>query len=153
MASYTIQEKYRRGFLIAASLFFYAYNDFGLTINFLLLILASYLLAYILKLTSYNKYIFSLGLVLLVSYLLYFKYLNFITSNLYRFFSSSIPIAEQLALPLGVSFFTFTALSYVVDMYRERTITPFFEYLNYMTFFPKLISGPLVKISEFKAGP
>lgn len=150
---YILQDRYRLPFLILASLFFYAYNDFTLTINFVIFILANYLVAILLKKSKYNKWVLGIGIAGLVTYLLYFKYLYFITSNLNTWFGGSVSIVDQVALPLGISFFIFTAISYLVDSYRSQTISSFSDYLHFMTFFPKLISGPLVSLREFNYTP
>lgn len=150
---YTIQDRYRVVFLIAASLFFYAYNDWGLTLNFLGFIILTYLMNVLLVKSGYKKSILAIGLVGLVGYLFYFKYLNFITTNLNMIFGSLIPVVEQIALPLGVSFFTFSAISYMVDIYRTKQNASFVSYLHYITFFPKLISGPLINHREMEYTP
>lgn len=150
---YVLPDRYRPASLIIASLFFYVYNDLPLTLNFLGFIFLTYAVSRLLKISNYSKWMLGLGLVGLVSYLLYFKYLNFLTANLNSWLGPSVPMFEQVALPLGVSFFTFSAISYLIDSYRTKTVARFIDYLHYITFFPKLISGPLVSLREFNYTP
>lgn len=81
--------------------------------------------------------------------LLYFKYYNFAVTNLNRLFGSEISLLS-LAAPLGISFITFSAISYFVDIYR-RDAKPgsFLDTALYLTFFPKVISGPIVLWKDF----
>ena len=77
------------------------------------------------------------------------KYLDFFTYSANSLFGSSIPLAG-LALPIGISFFTFQGLSYTMDVYREPEVgtRSFRELLLYISFFPQLIAGPIVKYHD-----
>ena len=78
-----------------------------------------------------------------------FKYTGFLVGTVNNLFSLSIPVPE-IALPVGISFFTFQALSYVIDVYRgdARVQKNYFSVLLYITFFPQLIAGPIVKYRD-----
>jgi alginate O-acetyltransferase complex protein AlgI len=151
LLNYVIKKEYRVIFLILASLLFYAYTDWGLTKSFMAFILITYFFGQILKFLGYNKLLFGIGIVALVIYLFYFKYLNFFTTNLNSIFGSSIPVVNRIAFPLGVSFFTFSAISYLIDSFNEKKTANFLDYVHYITFFPKLVSGPIVRLSDFNA--
>ena len=77
------------------------------------------------------------------------KYTNFFISNVNMFFGTSINFAS-IALPLGISFYTFQILSYVIDLYRGKVKLQknFFYLLLYVSFFPQLIAGPIVRYAD-----
>lgn len=147
--NYFLQERYRPLFLILSSLIFYAYNDMDLTSNFVLFILITYLFSFILTKSQYNPILFGAGIICMILYLLYFKYLNFFVDSINAFTQASLTISTQIIFPLGVSFFTFSSISYLIDTYRTRKNTSFLSYVHYITFFPKLVSGPIVRIGDF----
>jgi D-alanyl-lipoteichoic acid acyltransferase DltB (MBOAT superfamily) len=86
----------------------------------------------------------------------FFKYFDFFSDTLNQSLGLSLPLLNLL-LPIGISFFTFQAISYVVDVYRGRTpLAKLFDYAIYAAFFPHLVAGPIVRASEFVpqlAGP
>lgn len=94
------------------------------------------------------------GLVVNLLVLLYFKYANFLldtTHSLAHYFhlSWSLPQALDIILPLGISFYTFEAISYMVDVYRgDKPARNWLEYNFYIMYFPHLISGPIVRFHE-----
>lgn len=88
------------------------------------------------------------GLLFDFSLLFYFKYLNFTLDNINRLFSTSLSW-EKIALPLGISFYTFQQVSFVIDSYeRKMPRYPFLEYGVFVSFFPQLIAGPIVLHQE-----
>jgi len=99
------------------------------------------------------KFLF-LGIFINIGLLFYFKYLTFFTENLIAFsniFGAQLhPVVINIILPLGISFYTFQTISYTVDVYR-RNIDPeksFLLYACYVTFFPQLVAGPILRASE-----
>ncbi len=80
----------------------------------------------------------------------FFKYWGFLLENVNALLGTSIPI-RQLGMPLGVSFFTFSTLSFLFDIYRDRAPAPknILNFALYVSFFPKLVSGPIVSYAEF----
>jgi len=78
--------------------------------------------------------------------LMYYKYADFFIGNINVILRTSIPLL-RLALPLGISFYTFQALSYTIDVYRGNTAMQrnFFTFSTYLTLFPQLIAGPIVR--------
>ena len=138
-------------FLVLASFVFYGYNN----PSYVPIIVASILVNYALSqmmLTSEKKMIrlplMLLGLALNLGVLFYFKYHDFFAENVNRFFGTGFAL-HRLALPLGISFFTFQQLSYVIDSYR-RTVPRYniLDYALFVTFFPQLVAGPIVLHSE-----
>lgn len=88
----------------------------------------------------------TLIVVIILSPLLYFKYSNFLLSSINGLFARNLSLLD-LALPVGISFFTFQAISYVVDVYRGRFTmrVSFLEFLFYLSFFPLLLAGPITR--------
>lgn len=89
------------------------------------------------------------GIVFNLALIFYFKYYDFFISNMNVLFRQDWAL-KHIALPLGISFFTFQQISYVVDCYREKEVISyrFIEYAAYVTFFPQLVAGPIVMHSE-----
>ena len=88
------------------------------------------------------------GVVLNLLLLGYFKYLNFTIGNINTLFGSDIPM-RNILLPLGISFFTFQQIGYLVDIYRRDEVKPaFVDYALFVSFFPQLVAGPIVSGRE-----
>ena len=140
----------KNALLLAASLIFYA---FGQPV-YLPLLLVSVLLNYICGLLAAGKYP-KLGVALAVAggigMLAVFKYADFAIRTVNGLFGLSLPLTG-IALPIGISFFTFQGLSYVVDVYRDRSAVSrsFVKVLLYISFFPQLIAGPIVKYHDIE---
>ncbi|MBQ3329931.1 MAG: MBOAT family protein [Ruminococcus sp.] len=143
--------KFRNGLLIVASLVFYAYGE---PIYVLLMIFSSvlnYICARFVRTGKHgkNKAALILAVIVNLGILGIFKYTGFLVGTVNDIFSLSIPV-PQIALPVGISFFTFQALSYVVDVYRgdAEVQKNYFNVLLYISFFPQLIAGPIVKYRD-----
>ncbi|OFY94502.1 MAG: hypothetical protein A2309_08775, partial [Bacteroidetes bacterium RIFOXYB2_FULL_35_7] len=150
---------YQRGkfmtslWVVTFSLFFY-YKSSG--IFFLLILLTSvsdFLIAQQIKKAKTKRAKRSwLFLALLFSFgiLGYFKYTNFILFNISKIIESNFAFLE-IILPVGISFYTFQSVSYVLDIYWEKMkpTKNFLDYAFFLTFFPQLVAGPIVKASHF----
>lgn len=138
-------------FLVLASFLFYGYNNPSYVPIIVCSILVNYALSQMM-LVSVKKIVrlplMLLGLGLNLGVLFYFKYHDFFASNMNAFFGTNLAL-YRLALPLGISFFTFQQLSYVIDSYR-RTVPRYniLDYALFVTFFPQLVAGPIVLHSE-----
>jgi alginate O-acetyltransferase complex protein AlgI len=98
--------------------------------------------------TGRRKLVMGLGITANILLLGYFKYANFFMETLNSVFGSSFTISA-IMLPLAISFFTLQQIAYLVDTYRgERYKYSFWDYCLFVTFFPKLISGPIVRMKE-----
>lgn len=98
-----------------------------------------------------KRFLLALGIVLNLGLLFYFKYYDFFVENLNAVFGSSF-VLKKILLPLGISFFTFQQLSFLVDTYRGETPKyRFTEYALFVSFFPQLVAGPIVNHSEMIA--
>lgn len=138
--------------LIAASLFFYAWWNPVFLPFILFSLLINYFIGVQQTLLNTNLILKKIWLIVGISanlgILFYFKYANFLTQIIYQLFHIIRPL-DSIILPLGISFFTFTQIGYLVDCYRNETpkynIT---HYCLFVTFFPHLIAGPIVHHHE-----
>jgi alginate O-acetyltransferase complex protein AlgI len=137
--------------LIAASLFFYSYWLPPYVLLLLGSILGNFALGRVLlhQRAEHNKTVLlTLGVVANIAMIAYFKYANFFLENIADLFGNHYT-AVNIALPLGISFFTFQQISFLVDVYKKRLNEVSFEdYVLFISFFPQLIAGPIVTQSE-----
>lgn len=160
LVTFIVPKKIKYIWLLVASYYFYmCWNA-----SYALLILFSTLVTYLgglgiewckaqawdeNKIRKSKKACVTIGLVLNIGVLCYFKYTNFLLDNLKRLFGMihielNIPEVDIL-LPVGISFFTFQALSYLIDVYRDEIYAEknFFRYALFVSFFPQLVAGPI----------
>ena len=140
--------KVQNGLLLVASLLFYAYGEPVYVFLMLLSALCNYVFAWLLD--KYQKKIFLvLAVVVNLGLLGVFKYTGFLLSNLNAVLGLNLPI-PQISLPIGISFFTFQALSYVIDVSRGQVALQknYGKLLLYISFFPQLIAGPIVRYKD-----
>ncbi len=144
--------KVRNALLIIASLVFYAYGEPIFVILMLLSSAVNYLGALLITHIKKSKPILIFNIIFNLGMLVLFKYTPFIISTINSVFSSKLPVPE-ITLPIGISFFTFQALSYVVDVYKKKVEVQknYFNVLLYISFFPQLIAGPIVKYKDISA--
>ena len=142
----------RLRWLLLASLFFYAWGEPKNIAIMLLVCLVNYGGAIAISKVRSKKgklalLVGDVSLTLLV--LVYFKYFNFILDNVNIAFHQSFA-AKDIIMPLGISFFIFQALSYVIDVYRKEVEpqTSFYRLTLYISFFPQLIAGPIVQYHD-----
>ncbi len=149
------KEKYRNYILLAASIFFYSYGEPRFVFVMLGSIFINYIIAVFIDRSQgmpKGRLIAKLWLLadicLNLGILFVYKYLDFTISTVNTVFKTSIPLVGT-ALHIGISFFTFQALSYVIDVYRGKVKVqknPLYLAL-YISFFPQLIAGPIVRYS------
>ncbi len=138
-------QKIRNGLLLIASLLFYAFGE----PVYVFLMLASTLFNYIFArlFTEKNrKLLLVLAVIVNIGLLGIFKYTGFLLTNINSLLGLSIQVPD-IPLPIGISFFTFQALSYVIDVYRGNVAVQknYAKLLLYISFFPQLIAGPIVR--------
>jgi len=140
---YLAMEKAIIWWLIIASLLFYAWWS----IYYLGLLLISVIVNYCLHkllLKSPSRYILTLGTVLNLATLAYFKYADFLIENFNGIFGAEVPLLHVI-LPLAISFFTFQQISFLFDTYHKKiSDCSFAKYCLFVVFFPQLIAGPIV---------
>lgn len=142
---------YAKLFMTGMSFWFYGYyNSFYLWI-LLASIFFNFVFSVLMERTGkpgIRRSLLAAGLLGNIGLLFYFKYFNFFIDNCNYFLHTDIHL-EKIALPLGISFFTFQQLSFVVERYRGRA--PHYslpDYMFFVSFFPQLIAGPIVLHSE-----
>ena len=139
--------------LIAVSLLFYAYGEPVYVLLMISSIIISYIFGRLLGTENKKKrqWILAIAVVINIGLLVVFKYLDMMVQTVNQLCGSEIPLVG-LALPIGISFFTFQALSYVIDVYR-REVEPqknLWNVMLYISFFPQLIAGPIVKYHDIQ---
>ena len=139
----------RNVWLLLASLFFYAWGEPKFVFVMMLFILLNYGFGYGLDVAdraSVRKCLLAVAVVCNLSLLFIYKYLDFTIETINRVFPDSLTV-RGMRLPIGISFFTFQSVSYVVDVYRKKSSAQK-NPLNvglYIAFFPQLIAGPIVR--------
>ncbi len=140
--------KARNILLIIASLLFYSFGEPVYVILMVASALANYICA--LAMGKFNrKAVLVISVIINIGTLCVFKYAGFFVETINGISGANIPV-PQIMLPIGISFFTFQALSYVIDVYRGnvKAQTNFAKILLYISFFPQLIAGPIVKYKD-----
>jgi D-alanyl-lipoteichoic acid acyltransferase DltB (MBOAT superfamily) len=144
------KEKAAKIFLLLMSLWFYGYFNPSYLLIIVGSILANFCISKAMERAEDKpkKLLLILGIIFNVGLIFYFKYYDFFISNINIVFGSDF-ILRHIVLPLGISFFTFQQISFVVDSYRGQTKGySFWEYALFVAFFPQLVAGPIVLHSE-----
>ncbi len=137
--------------LLISSLIFYAYYNVNYGLIIISSILVNYLLSHIMICSTkqvLRKFAFAFGLLFNIGLIAYYKYTDFMIDNINLLFKTDLPLMHIL-MPLGISFFTFQQLSYVIDSYKKDI--PKYSLLDYsifVLFYPQLIAGPIVLHDE-----
>lgn len=153
---YIIEQKFRNGLLLIASIVFFAWGGVSYTVILFISIISNYFLG--LLISKYlesraSKIYLTLGVIVNIGILVVFKYANFFIENINNLLVNFeiAPIDHNnIVLPIGISFYTFQALSYIVDVYRRETdvqksVT---KLALYISLFPQLIAGPIVRYHD-----
>ena len=154
---YFILNKYNKNmlakaWLVIASLYFYSYFNKSYLILIIVSILVNYFIGTELNMKTNNvirrKVLLIFGVLFNLGTLGYFKYYDFFVENINYVFKTNFNLLH-IMLPLGISFFTFQQLSYVIDNYHRKSLNyDFLSYCLFVTFFPQLIAGPIVLPAE-----
>lgn len=140
--------KWRNALLIAASLLFYAYGEPVYIVLMLFSIVCNWFFGLKMESPARNGWL-TAAVIVNIGLLFVFKYLDMFLGGVNALTGLQIPLAH-LSLPVGISFFTFQALSYVIDVWRRDTAPQknLFYVMLYISFFPQLIAGPIVKYHD-----
>lgn len=137
-------------FLFFISIFFYAWGEPKFVLIMLLSIFLNWRFGILIDKYRENKnrsyFIITISIVINLTILFIFKYLTFVLTNINNIFNMNLKI-PSIALPIGISFFTFQAISYLIDIYRKNgeVQRSFMNVGLYISFFPQLIAGPIVR--------
>lgn len=152
MAYHLFPHKLKNGFILLFSVFFYSWGG----PKFIFAILATTFIDFFLvnamhkaKQKSAKRQFLILSLCLNLGLLFYFKYCNFFVDNFNSLLGMNISLAK-IILPIGISFYTFESLTYVLDVYKgvHKPLKSFWQYQTYILLFPKLIAGPIVRYHD-----
>lgn len=154
---YLTDRKYKNFVLLFSSVLFYAWG----APKFVFVIIGTTILDFFfVKMLDMNRakrtriFFLLLSVLMNVGLLFYFKYCNFFVDNvnalLHKFGATGSISWTKLVLPIGISFYTFETLTYVVDVYRgvHKPLKNFWDYQLYIILFPKLIAGPIIRYHE-----
>ena len=143
------QKRFHNPILLAASILFYAWGEPKYLAIMLLTILINYAGAIAVEKFNHKKLWLIFTIIVDLGLLIYFKYFNFIIDNINNLFHSHIN-AIDVIMPIGISFYTFQALSYVIDVFRGdcKAQKDIYKLALYICLFPQLIAGPIVKYHD-----
>ena len=135
--------------LLVLGLVFYSFGSFSGVILLLLSAVINYLLGLWMRRGNAAKVGLVLGITANLAFLIIYKYLDFLISEVLGFSQ----LALNLAAPIGISFFTFKSISYLVDTYNKKEIPnhSFSDFLLYLSFFPQIMAGPITRFPDFSA--
>ncbi|MFK8038856.1 MAG: MBOAT family protein [Crocinitomicaceae bacterium] len=153
---FLIPKKHRNLFILLASLFFYAWGEHILVLLMMGSICVNYVFGNLISTylnrghEKHSKIFLILGIVINLSVLAYYKYIHFFIESLKQTGIELDIDMSEVTLPIGISFFTFQSISYLIDVYR-RTVTGQKNLINlgmYIALFPQLIAGPIVRYAD-----
>jgi len=136
--------------LLLASILFYAWGEPRYVAIMLMTIIVNYIGAIgVDKYKQYKRPILIATILADLGFLFYFKYFNFVMENVGNLFNADIPFLEVI-MPIGISFYTFQAMSYLIDVYRGDTPVQrdIYKLALYVCLFPQLVAGPIVKYHD-----
>ena len=147
---FLVPRHFKNVILLITSLYFYAWGEPRLVLLMLVTIAIGYVLGILIEKDAEHKKLYLiLAIVSFLGALAYFKYANFFVDNFNQVTGLSIPLV-RVALPIGISFYTFQILSYNIDVYRgevKAQRNPI-DLAAYITMFPQLIAGPIVRYKD-----
>ena len=150
---YIVPNKLKNMVLLIASIAFYFYGEPKYLLLMIFSILSTYIFGLLMdKYKKYNKIFLILSICTTVGLLVYFKYITFIIQNINLWLSNNIDFI-YVALPIGISFYSFQLMSYIIDVYRGQAKVQknFFKLAMYISLFPQLIAGPIVRYTTIEA--
>lgn len=137
-----------KGWLVIASLYFYSFFNLKYLWLILFSLLFNHFMSHQIHDRKQKKGVLTLGILVNLGLIGYYKYLDFFLENVNALFGTNLPFMKLL-LPLGISFFTFQQVAFLVDSYRGKLPKhTFLDYALFVTYFPQLIAGPIVLSNE-----
>lgn len=148
---FILKPKLRNSWLFLASIIFYYAGDSDHFTLLIFIILIAYVFGLLIQRADsqkLKKISLLISVALMVATMSYYKYWDFMITNINALFRGGIPL-KGIVLPIGISFFVFQAISYVVDIYRgEKAMKNPIDMGLYIAFFPQLIAGPIVRFHD-----
>lgn len=149
---YAVPKKCKNIVLLIASLTFYFYGEPKYTLLMVFSIICTYFFGLLInKYKKYSKIFLAFSIAISVGILVYFKYINFIIQNINLWLTNKIDFIH-VVLPIGISFYTFQMISYIVDVYRGQAKVQknILKLAMYISLFPQLIAGPIVRYTTIE---
>ena len=152
---FAVPFKFKNFILLLASLFFYFYGEPIYTLLMLATTVSSYIHGLLIdrfRGTKWSKVFLVTSVITSLLVLGFFKYTDFFITNINAISKAEIPLLK-IALPIGISFYTFQTLSYTIDVYRgeAQVQKSFIRLATYVALFPQLIAGPIVRYTTVEA--
>lgn len=147
---YIVKDNYRNYWLLIVSLVFFAWSQPNYLWIILLNILVNYVCAMLLeRFEHYKTLVLIIAVIINLGLLFYFKYFDFTIESMNHILGSDFSLRD-IVLPIGISFFTFQGMSYVIDVYRRDVPAQknIFKVALYIVLFPQLIAGPIVRYKD-----
>ena len=146
---FIVPKKLKNTILLIFSLLFYFLGEPRYLVILLLSCVINYIFSKLIERDKGKKIILMLAVIYNVGQLLIFKYLDFFIVNINNVTGLGLKL-YYFTLPIGISFFTFQAMAYVIDVYnkRHKSARSLWEFMTYISLFPQLIAGPIVRYSD-----
>lgn len=145
---FVVPSKFRNLVLLVSSLFFYFYGEPRYILVLLFSVIFNYYMGKLISKenSKYRKVLFISDMIINFGLLFYFKYFDFFIDNINQILNIKIPLFN-IIMPIGISFFTFQATSYVIDIYlgKVKSANCILDFAAYLSLFPQLIAGPIVR--------
>lgn len=145
---FIVPSKFRNLVLLISSLFFYFYGEPRYILVLLFSVVFNYYMGKLISKenSKYRKVLFISDMIINFGLLFYFKYFDFFIDNINQILNIKIPLFN-IIMPIGISFFTFQATSYVIDIYlgKVKSANSILDFAAYLSLFPQLIAGPIVR--------
>ena len=144
---YAVPKKFKNIILLIASMLFYFVGEPKYILLMIVSILNTYIFGILInKYEKYSKLFLIISLCISAGFLIYFKYIDFVIENINLFLKNKLDLL-YVALPVGISFYTFQMMSYLVDVYRKEVPSQknILDLALYVVLFPQLIAGPIVR--------
>ncbi len=151
---YIVPNKLKNIVLLIASFIFYFFGEPTYILLMVFSIISTYIFGLLIdkyKNTKYKKFFLILSIIVSLGLLIYFKYADFIIQNINLWLSNKIDLIHVI-LPIGISFYTFQMISYIVDVYRgeAKVQKNILKLATYVSLFPQLIAGPIVRYTTIQ---
>lgn len=146
---FIVPSKLKNLVLLLFSLLFYFLGEPKYIIVLILSCIINYIFSKLINKGKWSKVLLILAIIYNVGQLLIFKYTDFFITNINNLFNFNIAL-QYIIMPIGISFFTFQALGYVIDVYNKKHLpaSSLVEFMTYVCLFPQLIAGPIVRFSD-----
>lgn len=148
---FLVPKKLKNITLLIFSLLFYFLGEPKYIIILVLSCIINYILGNLIHKNENKKLFLILALIYNIGQLLYFKYTDFFITNINSIFNTNLSLM-RIIMPIGISFFTFQALGYIIDIYnnKHQPASNIIDFMTYICLFPQLVAGPIVRYSDIE---